>query len=139
MPDDGLERTTLYAPGLLYVFEQICQAVGYAHSQGVIHRDLKPANVMLGAFGEVQVMGWSLARELARGCGTGTHALLTAPNVPQTGSEDTGIRAADETEQSRLGEAFGTPAFMPPPSRPAEIGNAWMRGPTCSRWVGSCA
>ena len=54
-------------PRFLSIFEAIAQTVAYAHARGVIHRDLKPSNVMVGTFGEVQVMDWGLAKVLPRG------------------------------------------------------------------------
>jgi serine/threonine-protein kinase len=47
---------------LVEVFRRVTEAVAFAHSRGVLHRDLKPANVMVGAFGEVRVMDWGIAR-----------------------------------------------------------------------------
>ena len=61
-PDPGHELSAHVATWL-----QICQTTAYAHARGVIHRDLKPSNVMLGNFGEVQVMDWGLAKVLPRG------------------------------------------------------------------------
>jgi serine/threonine-protein kinase len=49
----------------LEIFQKVCEAVAYAHARGVAHCDLKPANVMVGAFGEVLVMDWGVARLVA--------------------------------------------------------------------------
>src|SRR5262245_50270038 len=51
-------------PRFLAVALQVAQTLAYSHAKGVIHRDLKPANIMVGAFGEVQVMDWGLAKVL---------------------------------------------------------------------------
>jgi hypothetical protein len=52
----------------LSVLEEICGAVHFAHTRGILHRDLKPSNVMIDAFGEVYLMDWGLAVSLGRDC-----------------------------------------------------------------------
>ena len=49
-------------PDLLNIFLKVCDGMAFAHSRGVIHRDLKPGNIMVGEFGEVQIMDWGLAK-----------------------------------------------------------------------------
>ncbi len=81
------------------VFEQIAQAVGFAHAQKIIHRDLKPANVMVGAFGEVQVMDWGLAKVL---------------EGSDLANGESGFADADTPEATLPGVIMGTPAYMAP-------------------------
>ena len=52
---DAVERSRTE---LLRIFARVCEAVAFAHANGVVHRDLKPENVMVGEFGEVLVMDW---------------------------------------------------------------------------------
>ena len=45
----------------LNIFREVCFALSFAHSRGILHRDIKPENVMVGEFGEVYLVDWGLA------------------------------------------------------------------------------
>jgi len=87
--------------GLLTRFVAVCNAVAFAHSRGVVHRDLKPDNVMLGEYGETLLVDWGLAKVLRQPEGqTAVYRSVAAPTPDAVPTE--------------LGQAVGTPAFMPP-------------------------
>jgi serine/threonine protein kinase len=81
--DAALSRPVALAERLR-MFLRIAEAVAFAHAQGILHRDLKPENVMVGAFGEVLVLDWGLAKVLddpdaAPARRTGESAVLGTP------------------------------------------------------------
>jgi len=87
---------------LLRAFVDVCLAIDFAHTHGVVHRDLKPANIILGEFGEVYVLDWGVARVLTDG-----------PDDPGAS-----IQPSDETpdpeDSTKSGALLGTPGYIAP-------------------------
>lgn len=92
--------------GQIRRFLHACQAVSYAHSLGIVHRDLKPSNIMIGEFGETQVVDWGLARPSNNALGKRwREQVLPEPDLTQTIE----------------GKIIGTPAYMSPEQASGEL------------------
>ncbi|MCU0673295.1 MAG: serine/threonine protein kinase [Myxococcota bacterium] len=109
----GNEESTRFGrTRLLAIFVQVCRAIDFAHSRGVVHRDLKPANVMIGEFGEVYVLDWGVAKLVDR-----------PANATHPGTSDI---PDDDLDETREGSSLGSPGYMSPEQAlgDAEVGPA---------------
>jgi eukaryotic-like serine/threonine-protein kinase len=95
-------RRSLALQKLLRRFLDVCNAIEYAHTRGVLHRDIKPGNIIVGRHGETLVVDWGLAKAPGR---ADAGSLDERPLVPSS---------ASGSAETLPGSALGTPAYMSP-------------------------
>jgi serine/threonine protein kinase len=107
-----LEVERVSAREALAIVPQICDALQYAHDQGIVHRDIKPENILLDRQGRVKVADFGLAKLVGTDAGGSPLTPTLSPGGGEGGSNLTDA-----------GKVMGTPQYMAPEQRehPSEV------------------
>ena len=101
------------------LFQRIAEPLAFAHSRGIIHRDLKPANIMIGAFGEVLIMDWGLAKVMdASAASSAAHRILRQGDIEASSAAQ---QVSAPENATAHGTVLGTPGYMAPEQERGEV------------------
>jgi serine/threonine protein kinase len=117
--DPGRRSLELRQP--LRRFTDVCHAIDYAHSRGVLHRDIKPGNIIFGKHGETLVVDWGLAK-------------ATGQAEPGSGERTLSPTSASVSAETLPGSALSTPAYMSPEQAEGDV-DRLGRGRTSTAWA----
>ncbi|MFO0952506.1 MAG: serine/threonine-protein kinase [Isosphaeraceae bacterium] len=109
-------RGSLGLQRLLLRFLDVCHAIDYAHSRGVLHRDIKPANIIVGKHGETLVVDWGLAKVTGR-----------ADPSAASGEQSLVPNSASGSAETLPGRALGTPSYLSPEQAEGDLENLGPR------------
>jgi serine/threonine protein kinase len=115
--DQHIDRLSLRQR--LQLIQRVAEPLAFAHSRGIIHRDLKPQNVMVGAFGEVLIMDWGLAKVLATSSVAASAAQAPERVIARADASPPG--SLSQGNPTAHGTVFGTPGYMAPEQERGDV------------------